>query len=99
MKDWAGTVSASQPAIKNSSKAIIAILEVPTWSNDPSNQLNDLISRLPAEAADKVRELATLAREMAPEATYTRKTTPQMRSRREAKAITEKVFYALHVEL
>ncbi|MEM3692363.1 MAG: HEPN domain-containing protein [Candidatus Korarchaeum sp.] len=64
LKDWAGTVSTSQLAIENFAKAIIAVFEVPTWSHDPSNQL---IGRLPAEVTDDVRELAALAREMAPE--------------------------------
>lgn len=64
LKDWAGTVSTSQLAIENFAKAIIAVFEVPTWSHDPSNQL---IGRLPAEVTDDIRELAALAREMAPE--------------------------------
>lgn len=62
LKDWVGTVSASQLTVENFAKAVIAIFEVPTWSHDPSGQLNRLISRFPAEAMDEVEELAALAR-------------------------------------
>ncbi|MEM0471744.1 MAG: HEPN domain-containing protein [Sulfolobales archaeon] len=65
--DWAGTVSASQLAVENFAKTIIAVFEIPTWSHDPSGQLNRLIERLPAGARSEARELATLARELAPE--------------------------------
>lgn len=65
--DWAGTVSASQLAVENFAKAVIAVFEVPTWSHDPSGQLRSLIGRLPTEAADDVRELADMAEELAPE--------------------------------
>ena len=65
--DWVGTVSASQLAVENFAKAVIATFEVPTWSHDPSNQLDSLLKKLPGDAADKVKELAVLAREMAPE--------------------------------
>jgi len=67
LKDWVGTVSSSQIAVENFAKAVIAAFEVPTWSHDPSNQLNSLIERLPSHMSEDVRELATLTREMAPE--------------------------------
>lgn len=67
LKDWVGVVSASQLAIENFAKAIIAIFEVPTWSHDPSNQLNDLVENLPNDVVNDAKELAILAREMAPE--------------------------------
>ncbi|MBS7609592.1 HEPN domain-containing protein [Candidatus Bathyarchaeota archaeon] len=67
LRDWSGTVSASQLAVENFAKAVIATFEVPTWSHDPSNQLNSLIDRLPIEAMDEAKELAALAREVAPE--------------------------------
>lgn len=56
-----------QLAIENFAKAVIAVFEVPTWSHDPSNQLNSLLNRLPKNGTDEVRELANLAREIAPE--------------------------------
>ncbi len=67
LRDWVGTVSASQLAVENFAKAVIATFEVPTWSHDPSNQLNGLIARLPSGVANEVKELAASAREMAPE--------------------------------
>jgi HEPN domain-containing protein len=67
LKDWVGAVSASQMAIENFAKAVIAIFEVPTWSHDPSNQLNSLTKKFPSDAIDDLKELAGLAREFAPE--------------------------------
>lgn len=67
LRDWVGTVSGSQLAVENFAKAVIATFEVPTWSHDPSNQLNSLIERLPSDMIDEVKELAASAREMAPE--------------------------------
>lgn len=48
-------MAASQPAIENFAKAVIAIFEVPTWSRDPSNQLNDLIEKLPNDVVGKAK--------------------------------------------
>lgn len=67
LRDWVGVVSASQLAIENFAKAIIAIFEIPTWSHDPSNQLNDLTEKLPNDVINDAKELAILAREAAPE--------------------------------
>jgi HEPN domain-containing protein len=65
--DWVGTVSASQLAIENFAKAVIATMEVPTWGHDPSNQLRNLVGRLPGILQGEIRELSSLAQEMAPE--------------------------------
>ena len=54
-------------AVENFAKTVIAVFEIPTWSHDPSNQLNDLVEKLPSDVMDDVRELAKLARELAPE--------------------------------
>lgn len=67
LRDWVGTVSCSQLAVENLAKAVIAVFEVPTWSHDPSNQLNGLIERLPSHVVGEVKELAALARDMAAE--------------------------------
>jgi len=67
LKDWVGTVSASQLAVENFAKAVIEVFEVPTWSHDPSNQLNSLIQKLHRDMVDEAKQLAALAREMAPE--------------------------------
>lgn len=65
--DWVGTVSSSQLAIENFAKAVIATMEVPTWGHDPSNQLKNLAGRLPGTLQEEIRELSSLALEMAPE--------------------------------
>lgn len=67
LRNWAGVVSSSQLAVENFAKSVIAIFEVPTWSHDPSNQLSNLIERLPSDLLEEVKELATMARELAPE--------------------------------
>ncbi|MEM3392719.1 MAG: DNA-binding protein [Candidatus Bathyarchaeia archaeon] len=67
LRDWVGVVASSQLAIENFAKAVIAIFEVPTWSHDSSNQLNDLINRLSNDITDNARKLANLAKEFAPE--------------------------------
>lgn len=67
LEDWVGVVSASQLAVENFAKAIIAVFEVPTWSHDPSNRLKSLTQNLPSNTAGDAEELAQLAREMAPE--------------------------------
>lgn len=66
-RDWVGTVSASQLAVENSAKAVIAIFEVPTWNRGPSNQLEGLAGRLPNDIMDSIRGFAGLAGELAPE--------------------------------
>ena len=60
-------MSASQLAVENSAKAVIAIFEVPTWNQGPSNQLESLAERLPNNIMDSIRGLAGLAGELAPE--------------------------------
>ena len=67
LRDWVGAVSASQMAVENFAKAVIVVFEVPTWSHDPSNQLNGLMEKLPSDAVDDVKGLAGLARELASE--------------------------------
>jgi HEPN domain-containing protein len=67
LKDWVGTVSASQLAIESFAKAVIAVFEVPTWSHDPSNQLNNLAEKFPSSLINDIKELAGLARDLAPE--------------------------------
>lgn len=65
LRDWAGT--ASQLAVENFAKAVISVFEVPTWSHDPSDELNRLKERFPSDVEDLVEELVILVRETAPE--------------------------------
>lgn len=65
--DWVSTVHFTQLAIENFVKAIIALYEVPTWGHDPSNQLLRLLDRIPQNMVEDIRELASIAREVAPE--------------------------------
>ncbi|NHW44296.1 MAG: HEPN domain-containing protein [Candidatus Verstraetearchaeota archaeon] len=65
--DRAGAVHFAQLAVENFAKAIVALYEVPTWSHDPSSQLLRLLNRVPQSLAEEVCELASIARELAPE--------------------------------
>jgi len=65
--DWPATVHYSQLAVENFAKSIISIYETPTWSHDPSNQLLKLLSKLPENLREEVRELVVIARELAAE--------------------------------
>jgi len=65
--DWAGAAHFAQLSAENFAKAVVALYEVPTWSHDPSNQLLRLSSRVPQSLAEEVRELALIARDVAPE--------------------------------
>lgn len=67
LRDWAGTVSASQLAVENFAKAVISVFEVPTWSHDPSDELNRLKESFPYGVEGLVEELVILVRETAPE--------------------------------
>lgn len=67
LRDWVGVVGSAQLAVENFAKALIALFEIPTWSHDPSTQLLRLIDRLPPAIQDEARELAKIARELAPE--------------------------------
>ena len=70
--DWAGCVRYSQLAIENFAKAIISVFEVPTWSHDPSNQLMNVMNKVPEGLRGLVGELARLSHEVARE--YARST-------------------------
>ena len=67
LRDWVGVVSSSQNAVENFAKAVIAVFEVPTWSHDPSDQLESLLGRLPSSLTGIIRELMAIARDTAPE--------------------------------
>jgi HEPN domain-containing protein len=65
--DYRECVEASQLAAENAAKAIIALIGIPSWSHDPSDELMDLINALPESCKGLAMELARLARELAPE--------------------------------
>jgi HEPN domain-containing protein len=65
--DWRGTVANAQLSAENAAKAVIAVYRVPSWSHDPSSELQELVDRMPRELADLVIELANIAKRLAPE--------------------------------
>ena len=65
--DWRGTVANAQLSAENAAKAVIAVYRVPSWSHDPSGELQELVDRMPRELTDLVIELAGIARRLAPE--------------------------------
>jgi len=65
--DWRGTLANAQLSAENAAKAVIAVYRVPSWSHDPSGELQELVDRMPRELADLVIELANIAKRLAPE--------------------------------
>ena len=65
--DWRGTVANAQLSAENAAKAVIAVYRVPSWSHDPSGELQELVDRMSRELADLVIELANIAKRLAPE--------------------------------
>jgi len=65
--DWRDTVANAQLSAENAAKAVIAVYRVPSWSHDPSGELQELVDRMPRELADLVIELANIAKRLAPE--------------------------------
>ena len=65
--DWRGTVAAAQLSAENAAKAIIAVYRIPSWSHDPSGELEDIMANLPGDLANLAGELAVIVRRLAPE--------------------------------
>ena len=65
--DWSGAVSSAQLAVENFAKAVISVYEIPTWSHDPSGQLEGVIAKVPSELTSKAIRLASIVRTLAPE--------------------------------
>jgi HEPN domain-containing protein len=65
--DWRGTVANAQLSAENAAKAVIAIYRLPSWSHDPSGELEELIDRMPRELTSLILELANIAKALAPE--------------------------------
>jgi len=75
VEDWAGVVEAAQLAAENAAEAVIAHFHVPSWSHDPSGELEEVVAQLPQAARGAALRLAAIARALAPEhglATYGR---------------------------
>lgn len=72
-RDYRLVVASSQLSVENAAKAVIAVFRIPSWSHDPSNELLELLNQLPEHIKNYARELANIARTLAPEhgrATY-----------------------------
>jgi len=65
--DWRGTVANAQLSAENAARAVIAAYRVPSWSHDPSDELRELIDRMPGDLVDLIIELANIAKTLAPE--------------------------------
>ncbi|MBS7644430.1 MAG: HEPN domain-containing protein [Candidatus Bathyarchaeia archaeon] len=73
IEDYRAAVGSSQLSVENAAKAVIALYRIPSWSHDPSHELEELIDTMPEEVRHPSRELASTARRLAPEhgrATY-----------------------------
>ncbi|MEM2122381.1 MAG: HEPN domain-containing protein [Candidatus Bathyarchaeia archaeon] len=65
--DSRATVGASQLSVENAAKAVIALYKIPSWSYDPSYELEELVEVIPVEAKHPTKKLAVIARKLAPE--------------------------------
>jgi len=106
IEDWAGVVEAAQLTAEKAAKAVIAHFHVPSWSHDPSGELQELVAQLPSTLATDVLKLATIARELAPEhgiATYgvpqERLTPAQLYSREKAAKTLKLAEEALEIAM
>ncbi len=60
-------MEASQLAVENTAKAVIAVARIPSWSHDPSSELLEIMDKLPKNKWKMIEELAKLVHELAPE--------------------------------
>jgi HEPN domain. len=67
IEDWAGVVEAAQLSAENAAKAVIAHFHVPSWSHDPSRELQEIVTQLSPTLVGAAHKLATIVRELAPE--------------------------------
>lgn len=67
LKDWAGSVRFSQPAVESFTKALVAVFKVPIWGHGPSGQLLGLRDKFPEEYVKEINEIADMTRTLAPE--------------------------------
>ncbi len=65
--DFRSVVESSQLVAENSAKSVVAFYRVPSWSHDPSSELNELLESMPAELRELASRLASIAHELAPE--------------------------------
>jgi HEPN domain-containing protein len=65
--DYRHTVESAQLTAENAAKAIIAIYHIPSWSHDPSTELQGLINDLPNKVRSKAQKLAQISHKLAPE--------------------------------
>jgi HEPN domain-containing protein len=67
VEDWAGVVEAAQLAAENAAKAVVVHFHLPSWSHDPSRELEEVVAQLPLAARGAALRLAAIARALAPE--------------------------------
>ena len=67
IEDWAGVVQSSQLAAENAAKAVISHYHIPSWTHDPSGELEQITSQLPPNTRNHAHRLAEIVRELAPE--------------------------------
>jgi HEPN domain-containing protein len=67
IEDWVGTVQASQLTAENAAKAVIAHFHLPGWTHDPSNELREILNKIPNHLKDDVGKLIDIVSTLAPE--------------------------------
>jgi len=95
VEDWAGVVEAAQLSAENAAKAVIAHFHVPSWSHDPSRELQEIVTQLPPALIGAALKLATIVRELAPEHGISTYGVPQERLTPAQLYTREKAYNAL----
>jgi HEPN domain-containing protein len=67
IEDWVGTVQASQLTAENAAKAVIAHFHLPSWTHDPSNELREILNKIPNHLKDDAGKLIDIVSTLAPE--------------------------------
>ena len=67
IKDYPGVVMAAQLSIENAAKAVIAHVHVPSWTHDPSAELDEIANVYPEEVRPLIKRLSQISSHAAAE--------------------------------
>ena len=67
IEDWVGTVQASQLTAENAAKAVISHFHLPSWTHDPSNELREILNKIPNHLKNDAEKLIDIVSTLAPE--------------------------------
>ena len=67
LNDYRRVIQSSQLCVENSAKAVISIFRIPSWSHNPAPELLDILKQVNKSLHNKIKLLAEMAKELAPE--------------------------------